>query len=64
MTRKDYIKFADMIRIEVRQREPEISPAARACFTRFVADIFERDSSQFDRERFYRACEPKGGKSD
>lgn len=57
MTKRDYIKFAEMIRIELKSREPEISWPTRVVITRLVADIFANDNPRFNREKFYKACE-------
>lgn len=59
MTRKDYIKFAEMIRVIIKSREPQITPIVRAFVTQCIADIFADDSPRFNREKFYKACEPK-----
>lgn len=55
MTRKDYVKFANMLscaKKDVRTREEEVF------FDRSVvsiADIFEEDNPTFDRDRFFKA---------
>ena len=60
MTRKDYVKFAQAIK-----REREIDGKDALTATKFwqslIANIFEQDNPQFDREKFYQACEPKKG---
>lgn len=55
MTKRDYVKFAKMI------REERIA-AKFALILRFqelIANILECDNKRFNRQRFYRACEPK-----
>ena len=57
MTKKDYEKFAEMIRVDKHTFD------GKAFFALIViqdqiADIFEQDSPKFDRERFYEACKP------
>jgi len=54
MSRKDYVKFAEMLRTI-----PLEGPAL--CFWKDVrdriADIFAADNPNFDRERFEKACQ-------
>lgn len=60
--RKDYVKFATMLRELERMRRPgqiSIPFDTLELVKRFTADIFANDSARFDREKFYRACEPK-----
>ena len=57
MTKRDYIKFAEVIRVIIKSREPQITPAVRAFITQSIADIFAEDSPRFNREKFYKACE-------
>ena len=59
MTKKDYVRFAEMIRFELWLREPEITPRVRSWITVKIADIFAHDSPRFDRDKFYADCEPK-----
>lgn len=63
MTQRDYVKFASLIAGELA--------LARNCggnwlqerivnnFKLSIADIFANDNKRFNREEFYRACEPK-----
>ena len=62
MTRKDYVKFADMF----KEAEKDITPmtdsvsgvdAVHDIVTR-AADIFEADNPNFQRFKFYNACTP------
>ena len=57
MTRKDYIKFADMLK---NQGAPQLeNPDQYGLWCRIVqgtADIFEEDNPNFDRDRFLQAC--------
>jgi len=65
MIRRDYVKFAEMLEHKRRAYEDDIE-ASRALYNTMtaIADIFAHDNKRFNRERFYRACEPKGGKRD
>lgn len=57
MTRKDYVKFAEMLKGEfaISKNEAEWYRVQGIKFS--IADIFAADSLCFDRERFYKACE-------
>lgn len=61
MTKKDYVKFAELFAIlRARSADPfdDYNMAFKEVQTE-VANIFERDNPRFNREWFYRACEPK-----
>ena len=65
MTRKDYVKFAELLRVaKFRCKLAENyfgSPEALIEFFELeLADIFAVDNPNFDRKRFSKACEPKG----
>lgn len=70
-TRKDYIKFADLFADEKAIVESHltnnhmcVTPAKLAMLDNLkflMADIFARDNPRFNRQRFYKACEPKKG---
>ena len=55
MTRKDYWKFAEMLK-----NTPHLhDDAAESMWERIVirtANIFQEDNPRFNRERFYEAC--------
>jgi hypothetical protein len=59
MTRKDYVKFAAMLKEE---RVPDNGPIGYAKLRMLdqiadkTADIFEADNPNFDRARFLTAC--------
>ncbi len=65
MTRKDYVKFAKLFAGELanarasndKDRIGRVEQVQVIILS--TADIFAHDSEQFDRERFYAACEPK-----
>jgi hypothetical protein len=61
MTRKDYIKFAEMAK---RVRPGVEQPEARRMWISMVAeiaDIFEADNPRFDRAKFLVFCSSNGG---
>lgn len=65
MTKRDYIKFAKMLASE--QATARIGHTIHQCviveyIKVLIADIFAHDNPRFNREKFYRACEPKLGK--
>jgi hypothetical protein len=71
MTQRDYIKFAEVLASALelvgnsnddmfKIRAEHVIDSIRVS----IADIFASDNKQFNREKFYRACEPKGGKHD
>lgn len=55
MTRKDYQKFAEMLK-----KQMEEVPYSHAYIMqgtiKEIADIFQRDNPRFNRQRFYEAC--------
>lgn len=60
MTRKDYVKFAEMVSSYLLDpHDRDTSPLVVAGFLALrMADIFEDDNPRFDRERFLdRACD-------
>ncbi len=66
MTRRDYIKFADLIASEKALLGSHTNnvdtPTKLAMLHNIklsIADIFANDNPRFNRQKFYRACEPK-----
>jgi len=62
MTKKDYVKFAQLFAGELvlayeSKREDRRLAVKAIMFS--TADIFAHDSPKFDRQRFYAACESK-----
>ena len=53
MTRKDYVKFAAMLKLE---RETYGNIVELGLIIDSIADIFAADNPRFDRERFAKAC--------
>lgn len=55
MTRKDYVRLAEALRISESVEEAASN----------IADVLKRDNPRFDRARFYAACglEPRERKS-
>ena len=65
MTRKDYVKFAEII-VRAKSLDPSRNEQREAGFQiavdlikEYMADIFYKDNPAFDYERFYEACEVK-----
>ena len=58
MSKKDYVKFAEVIRV-AKQRDYEIGAQVLRFFEIEIADLFAADNPRFDRERFAKACEVK-----
>ena len=58
MTKKDYVKFTEMIRMD-RSIFAGYELNALAVIKAQIADIFEQDNPNFDRQKFYAACEPR-----
>lgn len=58
MTKKDYVKFAQVIRRE-REIDGEDALTATKFWQSTIANIFAQDNPKFNREKFYAACEPK-----
>lgn len=61
MTKKDYIKFAQMLKREQPATlysidESDVTTVTWQCIVESTADIFAEDNPRFDRERFLRAC--------
>lgn len=65
MSKKDYIKFANMVKALVNETKSPLTPnAAReseqllycSIFSNKMADIFAQDNPLFDRDRFLKAC--------
>jgi hypothetical protein len=54
MTKKDYIRAAEIVRDVARQRAHHVSTVRQA----FVL-FFQGDNPRFDQSRFVDACEPK-----
>ena len=58
MTKKDYIKFAEMIHNLAKYHENDTDTN---CFVRClktnIAGIFAINNKRFNREKFYKACE-------
>ena len=63
MTRKDYVKFAELIRrAKLRESLPEEFPPLMEFIEQEISNIFADDNSRFDQERFAKACAyPKEG---
>ena len=57
MTRKDYIRFAAMLK-QLQCMNPEQTnwDWFKVSFTSDFADILERDNPRFNRARFLKAC--------
>ena len=53
MTKKDYIAFARMIRVELY----DLDWPTRNLIIMSIAKIFMKDSLKFNKAKFYRACE-------
>lgn len=67
MARRDYIKFAALIVSELKLIQNSKDDVFKIRATHIIdsirvsiADIFANDNPRFNRQRFYRACEPKG----
>ena len=57
MTRKDYIRFAAMLKQErVFKGGSLAQDMIMARFTAKIADIFEQDNPRFNRAKFLKAC--------
>jgi len=62
MTRRDYVKFAEVIRVgeyRVKHGGADVLMDVVRYFKEEIADIFASANPRFDRERFYASCEPK-----
>jgi len=59
MTRKDYIKFADLLRY-VREAKEAGQEITDDWVILAVANIFGEDNPRFDRDRFFNAVYNKG----
>jgi hypothetical protein len=57
MTRKDYIKFADMLAHAHAQASNRVQHSTIDTLTIDLADILAGDNGRFDRQRFYHAAE-------
>jgi len=65
MTRRDYVKFAKLIYNLAKDHENDPDTSCFVgCLKTGIADIFAIDNHRFNREKFYQACEQKGGKCD
>lgn len=60
MTGRDYVKFANML-LHTREVVSGRELSTVRYITDQIVEIFAHDNSNFDRERFYDACEPKKG---
>ena len=63
MTRKDYVRFAAMLKQQRIANSHGINPAMNHAkdvqwndFVRAIVDIFEKDNPRFDRTKFLKAC--------
>lgn len=60
MTKKDYIKIAEIFRARVELAKMLNTRAVRVAHTREIAEdfckMFALDNEAFDRERFLKAC--------
>ena len=52
MTRKDYMRFAEIVR--------EANPSFAPWLASQMARVFAEDNPRFDRQRFFTACEVQG----
>ena len=52
MTKKDYIAFARMIRVNMRK----LDGFTRDFVINSIAQVFENDNPRFNRAKFYEAC--------
>lgn len=62
MRKKDYIKFAAMLKEQHDQTKVLARPDAWIHVEEIIiatADIFAEDNPNFDRDRFYKACGKK-----
>lgn len=59
MTRKDYVKLARVVREVAEEYASHGHWHAVNSFKMKLAEVLAADSPRFDRERFYRACEPE-----
>ncbi len=65
MTRKDYIKIANVLNEELQRRIGEMNgneESARLSMCNLwmdMAEIFKADNPRFDNQRFYAACGDK-----
>ena len=55
MTRKDYVRFAAMLKVmrAMNRKHSTVTPTTM-CYP--IADIFAADNPRFDRVRFLKAC--------
>ena len=61
-TRRHYEVLAEVIRVERKRAEGMTqAPATISSVVEELADLFARDNPSFKRERWYEACQPKGG---
>jgi hypothetical protein len=62
MTKRDYIKFAEMLREQYERANGSGEQYPEQTIARVqdsIADLFAADNPRFDRERFAKACEVK-----
>lgn len=52
MTKKDYELFAN----EIHTNGDKLAPEVRLMFVSMLGNVFQRDNSQFQRDKFERAC--------
>lgn len=57
MTRKDYVKLAEALRLSRPTLWNDIGRAAWRAARDSIADTLQDDNPRFDRERFYNATE-------
>ena len=60
MTKRDYVKFAQMIRFAHMRYDGPREDIAKEMIRHFkveIADIFAADNPRFNREKFFKACE-------
>lgn len=56
MTKKDYIKFAELLHFETQIVDNDTNPQKMLEYLiTTIADIFETDNQRFNRERFYKS---------
>lgn len=56
MTKKDYIKFAEMFAFRYSVAEDYLESATIDNIVRDVIDIFKQDNPRFDEQKFKDAC--------
>lgn len=55
MTKKDYIKFATMLKIQIEQTDDPVALYAINSIVQNISDIFKEDNPRFDANKFDQA---------